>query len=284
MSRCSWRTIGASPVPDDRVRALVTGASSGIGARYAERLAGDGWDLVLVARRAERLDELAARLRQDNGVTVETLLADLSVTEDLNSVADRVAADDVAMVVNNAGINGYGPFAEVEPALLAKVIAVNVTAPTVLTRSAVPGMLARGRGTVVNVASKLAFAGSLPPDPLPRRGVYAGTKGYVVTFTRTLAAELAETPLRIQVLCPGLTATEFHLTAGQEPVPGREQQVHADGGMPVDEVVSASLAALESGAVVCVPGLPDPDAALERLAAAELGMRAAAGSGAAQDE
>lgn len=257
--------------------ALVTGASSGIGAEYATRLAGRGHDLVLVARRADRLDALAGRLREETGVAVEPVVADLSHSPDLARVAERAAAADVALLVNNAGINGYGPFAEVDAGLLAKVIDVNVTAPTILTRAAVPGMLARGRGAVVNVASLLAFAGALPPGPLPHRAVYGGTKGYVVAFTRTLAAELAGTPVRVQVVCPGLTATEFHLGTGEAPVPG-EARVHGDGGMPAADVVTASLAALETGEVVCVPGLPDAGA-VARLADAELALRG--GSGAA---
>lgn len=258
--------------------ALVTGASSGIGAAYARRLAGQGWDTVLVARRAQRLDDLAERLRAETATRVETLVADLSDPDDLARVARRAAGDDVAFLLNNAGINGYGPFARLEPELMTKVLGVNVLAVTALTRAAVPAMLERGRGTVVNVASQLAFAGGLPPRPLPERAVYGGTKGYVVTFTRTLAAELAGTPLRIQVLCPGLTATEFHRSRGQEPVPGRAQSVHEDGGMPVDQVVDASLAALDAGTVVCVPGLAD-QAPLTRLAEAELAVRAAARGG-----
>ncbi|WP_344610011.1 SDR family NAD(P)-dependent oxidoreductase, partial [Streptomyces glaucus] len=257
--------------------AVVTGASSGIGVEYAARLARRGWDLVLIARRAERLAALAARLREDTGATVETMVADLARAPDLARVAGRVAGDDVALLVNNAGINGYGPFTEVDPGLLAKVLDVNVVAPTVLTRAAVPPMVARGRGAVVNVASLLAFAGALPPGPLPHRAVYGGTKGYLVTFTRTLAAELASTPVRVQVVCPGLTATEFHLGAGDAPVPG-EARVHDEGGMPPADVVTASLAALETGEVVCVPGLSDAEA-VARLAAAELALRD--GSGAA---
>ncbi|MFI6208115.1 SDR family NAD(P)-dependent oxidoreductase [Streptomyces sp. NPDC051041] len=257
--------------------AVVTGASSGIGVEYAAQLARRGWDLVLIARRAERLAALAARLREDTGATVETVAADLARAPDLARVAGRVAGDDVALLVNNAGINGYGPFTEVDPGLLAKVLDVNVVAPTVLTRAAVPHMVARGRGAVVNVASLLAFAGALPPGPLPHRAVYGGTKGYLVTFTRTLAAELAGTPVRVQVVCPGLTATEFHLGAGDAPVPG-EARVHDEGGMPPADVVTASLAALETGEVVCVPGLPDAEA-VARLAAAELALRD--GSGAA---
>ncbi|MEU7423112.1 SDR family oxidoreductase [Streptomyces sp. NPDC040750] len=256
--------------------AVVTGASSGIGAEYAVRLAGRGRNLVLVARRAERLAALAKRLRDSAGVRVETVAADLARADDLARVAERVAADDVGLLVNNAGINGYGPFPEVDPALLGKVLDVNVVAPTVLTRAAVPAMVARGRGAVINVASLLAFAGSLPPGPLPHRAVYAGTKGYLVTFTRTLAAELAGTGVRVQVVCPGLTETEFHLGAGEAPVAG-EPRVHDDGGMPPVDVVAASLAGLEAGETVCVPGLADASA-VARLAAAELHLRDGSGA------
>ncbi|MGW4086232.1 SDR family NAD(P)-dependent oxidoreductase [Streptomyces sp. NPDC004822] len=255
--------------------ALVTGASSGIGWEYATRLAGRGRNLVLVARRAERLEALARELRADGVTGVETLVADLADPDDLARVAERVSGDDVDLLVNNAGINGYGPFAEVDAGLLGKVLSVNVVALTTLTRAAVPGMLARGRGAVINVASLLAFAGDLPPDPLPQRAVYAGSKGYAVTFTRTLAAELAGTPVRLQVVCPGLTATEFHLGAGATPVSG-ERRTHDEGGMPPEDVVTASLAALETGEVVCVPGLTEPEA-VSRLATAELDLRGGSG-------
>jgi short-subunit dehydrogenase len=256
--------------------ALVTGASSGIGAEYAERLAALGWDLVLVARRAQRLAGLGARLRERDGVHVEELVADLADPAGLARVAERAAGDDVALLVNNAGINGYGLFAETGPDLLTKVISLNVTALTVLARAALPGMQARGRGAIVNVASLLAFSGGLPPDPLPQRAVYGGTKGYAVTFSRILAAELgADSPVRVQVLCPGLTATEFHLTPGDEPVPGDAPRVHDAGGMPASDVVTASLTALRDGETVCVPGLAEPQA-VARLAEAEADVRAAA--------
>lgn len=255
-----------------RGTAIVTGASSGIGAAYARRLAAAGHDLVLVARRAERLRVLASELTGRHDVRVETVAADLGDAADLDRVARRTAGDDVELLVNNAGINGYGPFAETDTALLERVMAVNVVALTRLARAAVPGMLARGRGAVVSVASTLAFAGSLPPDPLPVRAVYGGTKGYVVTFSRTLAAELDGTPVRVQVLCPGLTATEFHLTQGQDAVAGNTARVHDDGGMPVEDVVTASLRALETGEIVCVPGLLD-GTAVDRIAAAESELR-----------
>jgi short-subunit dehydrogenase len=255
-------------------RAVVTGASSGIGAMFARRLAERGWNLTLVARRTERLEDLAETLRSAKGCDVRTVTADLGRQEDAERVARHVAEEDVALLVNNAGINGYGPFEEVDPALAHRVLEVNVVAPTLLSRAALPGMLERGRGAVVNVASLLAFAGALPPDPLPYRATYAGTKGYLVTFTRTLAAELAGSPVHVQVLCPGLTATEFHLTSGAESVPGRREQTHEDGGMTAADVVTGSLEGLAAGEVVCVPGLTDAQA-VARLAEVEAELRGA---------
>jgi short-subunit dehydrogenase len=266
-------TTGSTDRPT-RGTALVTGASSGIGAHYATHLAAAGYDLVLVARRAHRLEEVAARLGEDAGVAVELLVADLARTEDRDRVVERVARDDITLLVNNAGINGYGPFDEVDPTVLAQVLELNVTAPTLLARAAVESMRRRGSGAVINVASLLAFAGDLPPAPLPHRAVYAGTKGYVVTFTRTLAAELAGSGVRVQVVCPGYTATEFHRAQGLEPVADGAADVISVSApaMAAEDVVIASLAALETGEVVCVPGLDDPSA-VQRLADAEAGVR-----------
>ena len=257
--------------------AVVTGASSGIGAAYAQHLAAAGHDLVLVARRADRLQRLAGALSAA-GARVEVLVADLADAGDRSAVAERAARPDVGLLVNNAGINGYGPFRDADPAVLAQVVDLNVTAPTLLARAALPGMLQRGRGAVINVASLLALAGSLPPDPLPARAAYAGSKGYLVTFTRTLAAELAGSGVIAQVVCPGYTATEFHLASGLEPVVEGAPDVvgHSAAAMPAEDVVRASLAALATGEVVCVPGLADP-AAVDRLVDAELGVRSASG-------
>ena len=250
---------------------IVTGASAGIGAVYARDLAARGDDLVLVARRRDRLEALAEDLRAGHDASVELLEADLGDPGDLDRVAARCAADDVTLLVNNAGISGYGPFAEADPRVLAHVVALNVAAPVLLARAAVAGMLERGAGAVVNVASTLAFAGALPPGPLPVRATYAGTKGFMVTFTRTLAAELADAPVTVQVVCPGYTATEFHLSTGTAPNTGTApaDQPHA---MAPEDVVLASLRALETGEVVCIPRLEDP-AAVDRLAAVEAELR-----------
>jgi short-subunit dehydrogenase len=252
--------------------ALVTGASAGIGAVYARRLAEQGQDVVLVARRRERIEELAAELVAEHDVTAEVLVADLADPAQLARVEQRAEGEDVTMLVNCAGINGYSPFGDIAPDIAAKVIAVNVTALALLSRAALPGMLRRGEGTIVNVGSILAFAASLPPDPLPERTVYAATKGFVVTFTRTLAAEVARSPLRIQALCPGYTKTEFHMTTGADPVQGTAPDDQPELAMLPEDVVQASLVGLQRGEVVCVPGLEDP-AALDALVDAEAGVR-----------
>lgn len=251
--------------------AIVTGASAGIGAVFARRLAERGHDLVLVARRRERLEALARDLHAERGVEVEVLVADLAQSVDVARVAERVGGQDVALLVNNAGINGYGPFQEVDPAVVAHTLAVNVTAPTLLARAALPGMLARAQGAIINVASLLAFASAVPPDPLPWRATYAGTKGFMVTFSRTLAAELAGTSVRVQVLCPGYTATEFHLSSGTEPI-AATAPAHQPRAMAAEDVVQASLVALDGGEVVCAPGVTD-SRAVEQLLAAEAELR-----------
>ena len=163
-----------------------------------------------------------------------------------------------------------------QDALLRRVIAINVTASTLLVRAALTGMLARNRGSIVNVASRLAFASEVPPGGvMPHRGVYAASKGYMVTLTRTLETELAGTPIRLQVLCPPLTATEFHLTDGEHAVP-EDAVAAAAPGMSPDDVVAASLVALAEGETICLPNLQDATR-IEQYRAAEAGVRDGAG-------
>jgi short-subunit dehydrogenase len=265
----------ATDEPAGRSTALVTGASAGIGADYARQLAARGSDLVLVARRAERLDALRSELEAGHAVRVETLVADLADAADLARVVERATADDIAQLVNNAGISGYAPLADADPAVLAAVVQLNVVAPTLLTRAALPGMLARRSGAVINVASLLAFAGSLPPSPLPPRATYAGSKSYLVTFTRTLAGEVDGTGVRVQVVCPGYTATEFHLTRTSRPVDEQAAAAKPDEphAMASADVVTASLAGLDRGEVICIPGLDDLTA-LDDLLDVESRLRA----------
>jgi short-subunit dehydrogenase len=263
--------------------ALVTGASAGIGADYARRLAADGHDLVIVARRADRLEKVRRELRSAYDVSVEPLVADLAHADDLSKVVSRAASDDIALLINNAGISGYALLHEAEPAVLNAVLQLNVVAPTLLTRAALPGMLRRDSGAVINVASLLAFAGALPPGPLPERATYAGSKSYLVTFTRTLAGEVDGTGVRVQVVCPGYTDTEFHLTRTSDPVADEAAAAKAEEphAMPSTDVVAASLLGLERGEVVCIPGLDDVTA-IDDLAEVESRLRAGSRPQAAQ--
>lgn len=241
--------------------AFVTGASSGIGEAFARRLAADGWDLAITARREERLRDLAARLSGEHGVSVETHAADLADSRDLARLEQVVTHTGPDLLVNNAGFGGYRAFADVDPRVVSDLVAVNVLAVARLARAAVPAMVGRGSGSIINVASLLAFSGSLPPDPLPHRATYAGVKSFEVTFTQALAGELAGTGVRVEVCCPGLVDTEFHELVGrdisQTPFPV----------MAPDEVVTAALAGLRLGEVVCVPGLPDPSLAEQMVQA-----------------
>jgi short-subunit dehydrogenase len=236
-------------------RALVTGASSGIGRAFAERLAHDGYDLTVVARRRERLEALAAEMRDRHGAQVEVLPADLTRPADLDAVARHlVAADALTLLVNNAGFGGFGPFAELAPERSDALIQLHITALTRLTRAALPAMLARGSGAIVNVGSVMALSGGLPASsPLPSRAVYVGTKAFVLAFSEALNVELAGTGVRVQALCPGAVYTELHA------LDGIDLSIRPTGTvMMPDDVVHASLAALRLGDSVCVPFLEDP--------------------------
>ena len=237
-----------APADTGRRTALVTGASSGIGAAFAQRLAHDGHDLIVVARRRDRLETLAARLRAEEGVTVDVLVADLTSSVDLLAVERAIeACTALAFLINCAGAGGYMPFVELPPNQAEDLVRLQVVAPTRLTRAALPGMIARGHGTVVNVSSGLAFSGALPA---PQGAVYASSKAYINTFSETLADELMGTGVLVQAVCPGIVRTEFHEVAGRD-----VSQVPLM--LEPEEVVSASLAGLQLGEVVCVPALRD---------------------------
>ncbi|HXX89640.1 MAG TPA: SDR family oxidoreductase [Acidimicrobiales bacterium] len=229
--------------------AVVTGASSGIGAAYAARLAGDGWDLSIVARRRDRLDALAGRLTADHGVDVEVLAADLGSPGQLAQLVDEVERRGPDMLVNAAGLAYYMPFAQLPGDKARELVEVNVLAPVLLCRAALPSMRERGSGSIVNVASLLAFSGAVEAPFMPRRAVYAATKSFLVTYSEILAGEVRGDGVRVQVVCPGVVRSEFHSRQGLDlsDVPAMEPEL----------VVEASLADLETGAVVSVPGLAD---------------------------
>jgi len=227
--------------------ALITGASSGIGEAYAQRLASEGYDLIIVGRRRERLEQLAKSLSQ---VNVQVVCADLSTDDGIGAVAQICASESLTMLVNNAGVAHYMPIAELPIEKANELVHVKVVAPTILMRSAIPGMLSRGSGTIVNVAGMLAFAGSAPASP-GGRAIYVGTLAQLVAMSQTLSAELAGTGVNVQVLCPGLVATEFHSVQGMD--------LSAVPRMSASDVVTASLRGLELGEVVCAPGVENQD-------------------------
>ena len=232
-------TLTAKPL------ALVTGASSGIGRAFALRLAALGYDLIVVARRQERLEELVSALPQ---VSVRPLVADLATRAGIDAVANACATEPLTLLVNNAGVAHYMPFTDLPTEKASELLHVKVLAPTLLTHAAVPGMLARGGGTVINVAGMLAYSGPATLEQLPvRRAVYTGTLAHLVAFSQTVHEELKGQGLKVQVLCPGVVATEFHERQGMD--------LSAVPRMSADDVVSASLRGLALGEVVCAPGV-----------------------------
>jgi short-subunit dehydrogenase len=224
--------------------ALVTGASSGIGRAYAEALAFRGFDLIVVGRRQERLDELQASLHE---VKIEPLVADLATDSGIDTIAEEAGSRPLTMLINNAGVAHYMPFAELPSDKAAELIRVKELAPTLLTRAAVPGMLERGEGTIINVSGMIAFSGPAGPEQMPRRAVYTGTLAHSIAWTQQLHAELAAEGIRVQVVCPGVVATEFHSRQGMD--------LSAAARMSAQDVVTASLRGLELGEVVCAPGV-----------------------------
>lgn len=227
--------------------ALVTGASAGIGAELARVLAGREWDLVLTARRERRLRALADELREGYGADARVAPADLSLPGDREALHARLAADGVRVdaLVNNAGFATHGPFARSDPAAELDQIEVNVAAVTHLTRLFVEGMLERGDGAILNVASTAAF------QPGPLMAVYYAGKAYVLSFSEALAEELAGTGVTVTALCPGPVRTEFQERAGMEGVRLFRDALTMDAA----RVARIGVRGMERGRRIVVPGI-----------------------------
>lgn len=227
--------------------ALITGASSGIGAVYAERLARRGHDLILVARNRDRLNALAKRLSDETGRNIEVLAADLSDRANLARVEERLKTDaSISLLVNNAGVGATQPLLESNVDKLEDLLTLNVNVLMRLTYAAVPGFVARGAGTLINIASIVGIA----PELL--NGVYGGSKAFVLAFSQSLRNELADKNVRVQAVLPGATATEFWGVAGT-PLEHLPEAIV----MRAEDMVDAALSGLDQGEFITIPALPE---------------------------
>ena len=239
--------------------ALITGASSGIGAAYADRFAKRGHDLVLVARDRQRMETLATRLRAETGASIDVLAADLTEAADIARVEQRLRDDrSISLLINNAGAASPGGFENPDIDAQDKLIRLNVTAVARLAAAAVPRLLKEGGGAIINISSALALA----PEMFP--GIYAATKSFVLTFSQSLQAELGPKGLYVQAVLPAATRTEIWERSGRsaDSIPGM---------MDVGELVDAALVGFDRREAVTIPPLPDIGQ-WEAFAAARLAM------------
>ena len=227
--------------------ALITGASAGIGAIYADRLARRGYDLILVARSADKLQALSERLGAETGRTIRTVVADLNNRQDLAKVEALLREDArITLLVNNAGVGSVANLLDADVDEMEAMISLNVTALTRLTYAAAPRFAARGQGTLINIASVVGIS----PETL--NGVYGATKAYVIALSHSLQKELADKGVRIQAVLPGATATDFWEIAGFPHTNMPKQIV-----MSAEDLVDAALAGLDQGERVTIPPLQD---------------------------
>jgi short-subunit dehydrogenase len=227
--------------------AVITGSSSGIGAVYADRLARRGYDLLLVARDRRRMANLAEKLVSETGYYVDILSADLTSAGDLAGLEQILREDPkVTVLVNNAGVGATAPLLKSDVGAMSRMIALNVEALMKLTYAAVPGFVKRGAGTVINIASIVAIA----PERL--NGVYGATKAFVLGFSQSLRHELTNTGVRVQVVLPSATATDFWGIAGR-PL----EELPPETVMTAEDMVDAALAGFDQGEFVTIPALPN---------------------------
>jgi short-subunit dehydrogenase len=227
--------------------ALITGASSGIGATYAERLARRGYDLLLVARDQARLEALAARLREESGVGVEVLRADLTQRADLAAIEQRLRDDSsITLLLNNAGVAFNGTLAEADPDGLDTLIQLNIVALTRLASAGAAGFGKRGRGAIINLGSVVALI------PENFNAAYAATKAYVLSLTQSLNAEVSGLGVQVQAVLPGATRTEIWERSGLD-----LNAFPAEMVMDAGDMVDAALAGFDQAELVTIPSLPN---------------------------
>ncbi|MBN2158965.1 MAG: SDR family NAD(P)-dependent oxidoreductase [Spirochaetes bacterium] len=230
----------------ERKMALITGATSGIGRAFAERFASMGYDLIITGRRQKLIRKVAREITARHGVEVRVVIAELSDEAGVRQVLKEISeCAALAALVNNAGYGMDGLFSERSIGEHLALAGVMVTAPLRFIHAALPGMIARREGIIINVSSLGAWA------PAPSNGVYGGSKSFLNVFTESLHLEVRHYGIRVQALCPGFTSTDFHRQMGVE----KEMQEIRVYWMKPAGVVDYSMKCLERGRVICVPGL-----------------------------
>src|SRR5882724_838381 len=235
----------------DDCNALITGASAGIGREFARQLAGRARSMILVARRDEKLVELADQLQREHPkLLIHIRKVDLADLEQLQAFLERLDREklEVDLLINNAGLGDSGPFAESDPDRNKEMTVVNVTTLTLLTRHLLPRMIAQHRGAILNVSSSAGFL------PIPGSAVYAATKAYVTSFSEALRTELRGTGVSVCALCPGPVYTEFQEVAKRSG--GQREDGPEFVHVSVEQVVRDALTGLESNRPLVIPGLP----------------------------
>ena len=228
----------------DRPCALITGATSGIGEAFANRLAQKGFNLILHGRRQEKLTERAKNLEKTYNISVEIIIGELSQAEELRKIETQIQGlERLDMLINNAGYWTPGPFWNHSPNSLEAMIMVHVIAPVRFIRAALPRMLERHKGDIINVSSVGAYFNLVTVEN------YGATKAYLINFTESLHVALMRTGIRVQALAPGFTVTDFHSRLGADFTKAQKKW------MRPEELVEISLKALEKGRVVCIPGV-----------------------------
>ena len=226
--------------------ALITGASSGLGAEFANQLAAMSYDLILVARREERLEQVARSVRSNFGVKSITLAADLSVLDEIEKVIGVINnTSNLELLVNNAGFGTMGRFLRVDAEKELAMVQVHMTAPVMLCRAVLPDMISRNKGAIINVAS---IAGIIPI----RSVLYGTSKAFLISFSEALQAELRNSEVRVQALCPGFIHTEFHDTS--EYTRFSRASIPQFLWLQPQQVESESLKSLQGKKVICIPG------------------------------
>ncbi|AET68268.1 short-chain dehydrogenase of unknown substrate specificity [Desulfosporosinus orientis DSM 765] len=227
--------------------AVITGATSGIGAAYALWFAQDGYDLIITGRRRAVIEEFAQKLRKSYGIKVEVVIAELAKPDQVEKLIEKIRHRQVEVLVNNAGFGVNSFYQESDLEIMEQVVEVNVLTPMKLIHALLPGMIRRGRGIIINVSSESAYLS------IPKNSVYSGVKAFLLSFTEGLHLDLRNTGVKVQVVCPGFTRTDFHEKMGMKKSKQRNKGlIH---WMSPEKVVEISLKDLKKEKVICIPGI-----------------------------